>query len=390
MTSAKKRPRRTRVAKTLVVTSATAVLAVGSITGARALADPPASAPSQGGQTAGSVYANRTVAPADLAAGAAHGQQYSYWSVGSDERLHLSTATLLEPKGKVPDAGWPVLVWAHASNGWSQDCAPSRNRGGVDDAAVTRLLKQGYAVIAPDYAAVGMPGAPQYSDVDATAHNIVDAVRAGSDIGASELSPKWAVVGEGQGASAAVALARSATSWESGKLDFRGATATSIPAGYDDLVANLSPTSASVPTSVVADVLYTLASQGAADLTSILTPRGDALVENARTMCSAALVKEIGGTQLADLVSRPLSSNAKLAATLRKSLSIPTRGFNRPVLMSQRLVDSTVVVPTSLQYVAQAQFASNKVTMKTYLTGDENDGKRQERSTVDSFLGGLF
>ncbi|MGB3604618.1 MAG: lipase family protein [Gordonia sp. (in: high G+C Gram-positive bacteria)] len=390
MTTAKSRFTRTRVGKTLVVTTAAAAVAVGSVTGAQAFADPAEAVPEQGGQTAGSVYANRVIAPTSLIAGAARGQEYTYWSPGSDERLHLSTATLLEPKGKTPSAGWPVLVWAHASNGWNQSCAPSKTRNGADDAAVTRLLKQGYAVISPDYAAVGMPGAPQYSDVSATAHNIVDAVRAGSDVGESDLSPKWAVVGEGQGASAAVELARNGASWQSGRLDFRGATATSIPAGYDDLVTNLSPSSQPVPTGVVADVLYTLAAQEPDDVKSILSTRGTALVEQARTLCSAALAKEIGGTQLADLVSRPLSSNAKLAAALRKSLAIPSRGFSRPVLMSQRLMDPTVVVPTSLEYVTQAQFASNKVTMKTYLTGDDAAARKQERSAVDAYLEDLF
>ncbi|MGB3303820.1 MAG: alpha/beta hydrolase, partial [Gordonia sp. (in: high G+C Gram-positive bacteria)] len=94
MTTAKSRFTRTRVGKTLVVTTAAAAVAVGSVTGARAFADPAEAVPEQGGQTAGSVYANRVIAPTSLIAGAARGQEYTYWSPGSDERLHLSTATL--------------------------------------------------------------------------------------------------------------------------------------------------------------------------------------------------------------------------------------------------------------------------------------------------------
>ncbi|ALG84112.1 alpha/beta hydrolase family protein [Gordonia phthalatica] len=381
---------RKRLARTLLATSAAAAVTVGSLAGAHALAEPESAPAAPGGQTAGSVYANRVVDTARLMSGAASGQQFSYWSQGSDERLHLTTAVLLEPKGTTPAAGWPVVVWAHGSSGWSASCAPTARADADDRAAVNRLLNHGYAVIAPDYAAVGAPGSPQYSDVEATAHNLVDAVRAAADIGRSDLSPKWSVVGQAQGAAAAVSLARNATRWQTGKLDFRGGTATSIPAGYGDLVAGLSPSSTAVPTAVVADVLYTLASQDAAELEPILSKRGAALVEQAQSLCTEALIKEIGGTQLSDLVSKPLASNAKLAASLRKSLAIPTLGFNRPILMSQRLVDNTVVVPNSLRYITEAQFASNKVKMSTYLTGDEKDGERQEQAAVDAFVKGLF
>ncbi|MGI6796736.1 alpha/beta hydrolase family protein [Gordonia sihwensis] len=381
---------RKRLARTLVVTAAAAALTVGGVTGALAVADPEDAPAPTGGQTAGSVFANRTIDGRALVPGAAAGQQYSYWSIGADERLHLSTAVLLEPRGKAPAAGWPVVVWAHGSDGWNDSCAPSAKRDADDRSTLSHLLGRGYAVIAPDYAAVGTPGSPQYSDVDATAHNIVDAVRAGADVGSSSLSPKWAVVGSTQGAAAATSLARNATAWQTGELDFRGAAATSIPAGYDDVVAGLSPSSSAVPTAVVADVLYTLASQSTEDLGTILTPRGEALVQKAQKLCTSALIKEIGGTQLADLVSKPLASNAALASSLRKSLAIPARGFNRPILMSQRLVDESVVVPASLRYVTQAQLSSNKVKMSTYLTGDESAGKRQEQAAVDNFLGGLF
>ncbi|EGD56860.1 alpha/beta hydrolase family protein [Gordonia neofelifaecis] len=381
---------RKRLARTLVVTSTAAVLAVGGVTGARALAEPENAAPAPGGQTAGSVFANRTVDTPNLVAGAASGQQYSYWSQGADERMHLSTAVLMEPKGAAPAAGWPVVVWAHGSDGWSDSCAPSNRRSADDRATVSHLLSRGYAVIAPDYAAVGAPGSPQYSDVDATAHNIVDAVRAGADVGESVLSPKWAVVGNTQGAAAATSLARNATSWQTGRLDFRGATASSIPAGYDDVVAGLSPSSAAVPSAVVADVLYTLASQDQEALAPILSPRGAALVQKAQKLCTSALIKEVGDTPLAELVSKPLASDAKLASALRKSLAIPAHGFNRPILMSQRLVDPTVVVPSSLRYITESQLTSNKVKMSTYLTGSEADGERQEQSAVDAFIDGLF
>ncbi|WP_026918347.1 alpha/beta hydrolase family protein [Gordonia shandongensis] len=381
-------PRR-RFVRHLASAAAVTVVAAGGVTAAVAVADPAQEPTQRGGQTAGSVYANRPLTGPSLLPAASEGQQFSYWSQGADERMHLSTAVLLEPRGTAPRTGWPVVVWAHGSDGWNADCAPSQQRGRADRGTITRLLNRGYAVISPDYAAVGAPGAPQYSDVGATAHNIVDAVRASSDIGPA-LSDRWAVLGQSQGAAAAVELARKAVSWQTGSLDFRGAAAMSVPAGYDDVVTGLSPSSPSVPDPVMADVLYTLASQDREALEPILSRRGAALVDKARTLCSEALIKEIGGTTLAGLVTRPLSSQRSLAASLRTSLAIPTRGFNRPILLSQRLTDDTVVVPTTLQYITEAQVTDAKATMSTYLTPDSAAAQKQERAAVEKFLDTLF
>ncbi|MCF8607818.1 alpha/beta hydrolase [Gordonia sp. HY442] len=377
-----------------VKTVGAAVVAAGLVGGVcvtQAFADPAPStddAP-RGGQTPGTVFANRPVADGDLAAGAANGQQYSFWTQGSDGRTHLTTAVVLTPKGKKPASGWPVIAYAHDADGISSKCGPTKSKVARDTDMVSDLLRNDYAVIVPDYSVVGTAGSPQYVDYSAAAQGVADAVRAGLDVEPA-LSPQWAAVGDEQGAAVAVDLARSASSSESSKLDFRGATATTLPVGYADVVTGLSPKSAKVSATTVTDVVYTLASLPSDEVESLLSERGRELVAKAGDVCAPALSKAIGSSNVADLVRVPISSKRSLVADLRKQLALPSSGFSRPVMLSQKLVDDDTDVPTNLQYLTTAQLASNKVTAKTYLTGDARDADRQEKSALADFLKKLF
>ena len=382
--------RRSRTAIRVGAVLVAAGVVVGGVTATRAIATPEDSAPTApGGQTAGTVFANRAVSDADLPASAAVGQQFSYWTLGADERTHLTTATVLQPKGTAPAGGWPVVVYAHRPDGLSLGCAPSKRRASRDTAAVSGLLRSDYAVVIPDYTTVGVTGSPQYVDFAVSAHTVVDAVKALTDIEPS-VSPRWAAVGDSLGAGTAVELARSATTWQKGSMDFRGAAATTLPVGYDDVLAGLSPASSPVSPDTVADVVYALASLDADDVTPLLTPRGKELVTKARTMCAPALTKAIGSTNLSALVTAPLAANSALDTALREGLQLRTRGFSRPILLSQKLVDDETSVPANLRYLTTAQLSSNKVLAKTYLTGSPTDASRQEQAAVAAFLKGLF
>ena len=173
-------------------------------------------------------------------------------------------------------------------------------------------------------------------------------------------------------------------------MDHRGATATALPVGYADVVAGLAPTSPKVSSTTVADVVYTLASLPSDDVTPVLSERGRELVDKADDTCAPALTKAIGSSNIADLVRSPISSKRTLSADLRKRLALPSSGFSRPILLSQKLVDDETDVPTNLQYLTTAQLASNKVAATTYLTGDSHDAERQEKSAVAAFLKKLF
>ncbi|UQE74078.1 MULTISPECIES: alpha/beta hydrolase [unclassified Gordonia (in: high G+C Gram-positive bacteria)] len=383
--------RHSRLRTTLVTAAVAAALAAGGLTAARVVADPQVTAPaaSPTGQTAGAIYANQPIPAANLPAAAASGQRYTYWTNGLDEQLHLAIATILEPQGKAPAGGWPVIVNAPAGNGVADTCAASADPAAADRDAVNRLLRAGYAVLTPDYGSIGQNASPQYVDHAVTARNLVDAMLAGVVVDGS-VSPRWAVVGDAQGAGAAITLARKATDWQGRNLDFRGAAATSIPAGLDELVAGLRPDSPAVADSVTADVVYALASLPADNVQPLLSATGQRLVTKAKTTCAPDLRTAVHGIALGDLVTKALSSSPKVTAAVRRSLALPSSGYDRPLLLSQTLQDDSVLLPDALRFLADAQLASNKVRATSYMTGDQKDGERQEQAAVSDFLGTLF
>ncbi|MGC4933003.1 alpha/beta hydrolase family protein [Gordonia sp. DT30] len=325
-------------------------------------------------QQAGSVYANRQLPGSRLVAGARAGNLFTYWSAGADGDRHLSTGTLYLPTPSAPAGGYPLVVWAHGSRGLADGCAPTLHPTDTDVDQLRTWLGRGYAVVTTDYTGLGTSGTPQYYDVDTTAHNIVDAVRAGHDL-SDQLSGKWAVVGEGQGGSAAIALARTAPELQGANLDYRGSAATSIPAEFATLLTDLGPTtSITAPSGWVSDALYTLAAIDSAHpdlgLGGYLTDTGRSWIAKARNLCVGDLTRAVTGVTLGSLFSRPLADNTALTRTLASASTLPTRGFTRPVLMTQTLQDPDVVVPLSLKYINEARTADSRVDGRTYLTLD--------------------
>lgn len=369
----------------------TAGAVAAAIVAGAALASPAAEAAPQPGPAteAGMVFANETLAGSQLPAAAGAGQRYSYWTRGASGQLHAALATMVEPKGAAPAGGWPVVVHAPAGYGLAEACSASADPTAGARDTVNRLLRSGYAVITPDYGVPGKSGGPQYTDHTVTARNLLDAVLAGVVVDGS-VAPRWSVVGDEQGAGAAVVLASKAAEWQSGKLDFRGAAATSVPAGVDVLLSGLNPASPAVSDSVTADVAYALATLDVPELASVLSKTGLDLVAKAEKLCAPDLIKAVRGTTLGQLVRKPVADNARLASTINRSLSLPRTGYQRPLLLSQTLQDDSVQLHEALRFLAEAQLGSNQAQAATYLTGDPADAERQEQAAVMKFLDSLF
>ncbi|GAC66452.1 lipase family protein [Gordonia soli] len=323
------------------------------------------------GQRAGAVHANRDLPARRLVAGAASGSLFTYWSSAADASPHLSTGTLFVPKGTPPAGGWPIVAWAHGSRGLADRCAPSVRPVSEDTDQIREWLSRKYAVVTTDYAGLGTPGTPQYFDIKATAKNIVDAVRAGRDVG-DRLSRSWVAVGRSQGASAAIELARSAPSLQGSTLDFKGSAVSSIPASLDTVMTNLGPTSTALPAAISSDVLYTLTAirNARPDLkvADLLTDTGKSWLGKAASTCADDLTRQVAGLRIGSLFRTPIAENRALAGELGSALALPTTGFTRPLLLAQSIHDDGVVVPMTLKYLNDAQLGDRKVTARTYLT----------------------
>ena len=293
-------------------------------------------------------------------------------------RRALSTGTVFLPRGRMPRGGWPVISWAHGSVGLGDRCAPSRVGSAFPELErpyLARWMRPGYAIVATDYAGLGTPGLMASLHHRSAAHNIVDMVKAARDyVGArlrgQRLARKWVVIGQSQGAGAAVYSARYATQFGGRRLDYRGAAVTGVPAYLERIFSLLGPNAfpAPLPPLVTANGAYFFASlryvHPELGLDGILTPTGARVMNLAETECILPFAKKLEGVNASDAFSQPVSSLPGWEETVNRYLALPESGFDRPLFIGQGTKDDST--PFGAEYVSALQQSGEPVTFKSY------------------------
>ncbi|KAK3072763.1 hypothetical protein LTR53_006225 [Teratosphaeriaceae sp. CCFEE 6253] len=105
---------------------------------------------------------------------------------------------------------FPVVGLAHGTSGQTQACAPSNIRNLWDDFHEPfAIALQGYAVVAPDYAGLGVPnGISQYFMLPAQANDLFHAIAAAQSEWPSLLSKEFVLAGQSQGGGVAWSAAQ--------------------------------------------------------------------------------------------------------------------------------------------------------------------------------------
>ena len=291
----------------------------------------------------------------------------------------VSTGAIFLPKRAAPKAGHKVIAWAHGTTGLGDDCTPSAlPRSDRDQMYLDHWLDQGYAIVATDYAGLGTPGLMSYLSSKVAAHSIVDSVKAASHSGLP-LSKRWAIVGQSQGAGAALNGARWATALSKGSgLDYRGVVATGTPANIEHIVWQAGPgfPPIALPTglNVYASYIWAGFSDARPDLrpTSILTAEGRRVLQQARVRCYAEMRTVVDGTQIRDWFAKPVTSIPGVQRALVKYMSTPYSGYDRPIFLGQGLKDIDVPAPSALSLYAQMRAAGQPVDLHVYPTQDHS------------------
>ncbi|SEE34024.1 Prolyl oligopeptidase family protein [Gordonia malaquae] len=311
----------------------------------------------------------------------AAGQAYRvlYASTDVHGKPAVSTGAIFLPKRPAPKGGYKVLAWAHGTVGLGDNCAPSAQpRSERDVAYLGHWLNQGYAVVATDYVGLGTPGLMSYLSGAVQASSTVDSVIAAQKAGLP-LSRTWAIVGQSQGASAALNAARRATSISRGSgLDYRGVVATGTPANIEHIVWQAGPSFPPIgmPAGLSTYSAYILAGFGDArpdlHLDRILSAKGRSVVAQAKTLCYPELHATMAGAKVNTWFTRPISSIPGVQAALVKYMSTPYSGYDRPIFLGQGLKDMDVPAPSALSLYAQMRAAGQPVDLHVYPTQDHS------------------
>ncbi|MBI2246295.1 MAG: lipase [Nocardioides sp.] len=291
-----------------------------------------------------------------------------------------SSGAVFFPRGKAPHDGWPVISWAHGTSGLADTCAPSGMGPALperDRPYLAGFLRAGYAVVASDYAGLGTRGLHAYLDGRATAHNVVDMVKAARNYSHRlparlHLAEKWVAVGQSQRGGASIYTARYATRFGGASLDYRGAVGTGTPAYIEDYLNIGGPASppVSLPPGLTAYVAYIFASLRYAHpelgIDDILTDTGRKYLAMAERLCVFEFEDRLDGVVLGDFFTRPVVTLPNFRETVRHYMGMPEGGFDKPFFMGHGALDTDVPYAMTARYAAVLEASDEPVTFKTY------------------------
>ena len=324
-----------------------------------------------------------------------------YVTTNARGKRAVSTGMLFLPKGKPPSGGWPVISWAHGTSGLGDACAPSLIGPALprrDRPYLANWMREGYAIVASDYAGLGTPGLMAYLHGRSEAHNIVDIVKAGRAYArrlsaTSRLARKWVVIGQSQGAGAAIYTARYATKFGGRGLDYRGAVGTGTPAYIENVVTQLAPGFPELSPGLTAYMAYILAglrwTHPDLGIDGALTSYGRKYVKLAETRCVFAFENDLEDALVGNFFASRLINLPSFATTVRDYMGMPEQGFDRPFFMGHGLEDVDVPFTLTEPYVDKLKANHEPLTFKTY-AADHSGTLLESQKDTHPFVRKLF
>ena len=161
--------------------------------------EPPAQLPPKPGALVRSEPLKDVTLPAGM-----QGWRLLYTTSVDDKTPATAVATVFAPS-ELPPGPRPVITWAHGTTGLTQACMPSLvsvPSEGIP--ARDRIVKQGWVVVATDYAFVEKGGPHPYMIGEGEARSALDAVRAARSMPELTLDARTVVWGHSQGGHAAL------------------------------------------------------------------------------------------------------------------------------------------------------------------------------------------
>jgi len=293
-----------------------------------------------------------------------------YTSTAPDGSPIAVSGVVAAPAGAAPEAGWPVVAWAHGTTGVVPRCAPSLEKDGglarvpqLDD-----LLAAGTVVAVTDYPGLGTPGIHPYLVGESEGRAVLDSIRAARSLLGAQVGDRAAVFGHSQGGHAALFADQLAASYAP-DVPLAGVAAMAPPTDLADLL-RLDSTEASGIVLTALAVTSWSTWYPDAHLSAIVHPLAQPLVERIGHRCVATTdqglsdLPDVGALEVQLLSGDPADApgwGAHLRQNAPSAVS-PTI----PLLVSQGLTD-TIVRPDVTEAFVRAQCATGAaIELDTY------------------------
>ncbi|GAA0532670.1 pimeloyl-ACP methyl ester carboxylesterase [Rhizomicrobium palustre] len=315
-----------------------------------------------------------------------------YTSTGWPKAKPITVSgALFIPKGTPPKGGWPLIAWSHGTTGYADVCAPSaRPRSERDAKYLNDWLKDGYAIVATDYAGLGTPGPHPYLQYKSEGMSVLDSIRA-VQAKFPELSRDVLTMGQSQGSGAALGAALIAPDYAP-ELEIKGTVATGIVAATTAIGNAPQVKDAEIYTSpkdysnTAYEVLFFLGTVRASNPDQIkpddyISKRGWPMLENAQHSCFRDLAKDAQTMKIsvADFYKRPIDN---LEAIADKTRNFPNVHIKTPVFIGTGLADTSA--KTSKQYNFVSAMCAAGTTVQWHYYPHATHSSALPRARVDS------
>ena len=210
------------------------------------------------------------------------------------------TGLFVVPDGPAPKGGFPVVSWAHGTNGMADECAVSVAPKGLAELA-NGLTGQGWLVVATDQRGEGTPGLHPYIAGFAAARDAIDIVRASRQLKAAHASKDYVVWGHSQGGHTAMFTHNIAADYAP-ELTLDGVVAGAPPSQFNLIYTFLKTSPFKYYLLMAAGGINAAYGDEVAPLDEVLTPDGIDLLSVLEGGCSGYVRDETVNVQIDDVL----------------------------------------------------------------------------------------
>jgi pimeloyl-ACP methyl ester carboxylesterase len=334
----------------VLLTAASAVVALGTPTATAVVPEPPRPAfyeapavlPGANGAVIRSEKMTFLLDPLDATSLVRNAQRVLYRTTNRAGEAIAVSGTVLVPTSPWIGLGTrPVIGYAPGTQGMADRCAPSRQFSeGIEyeGVGIEGLLQRGYAVAMPDYEGLGTVGIHTYMDRVSQGRATLDVVRAAQRLSGTGLttSSPVGIMGYSQGGGAAASAVELAPTYAP-DLRVKGAVVGAVPA---DLTRVASALDGGLYSAFAYFALRGLSASYDVDLSPYLNDRGRAVSDQVETEC------------VFDLLNHAFVRSSTLSASGRPMSELMAVEPFRSIVEAQRIGTIRPTVPVLVTHSA--------------------------------------